>query len=81
MPMKPVLLASIRFYQKVLSRETGWLSKIYPKQTCRFHPTCSQYAYEAIDRYGTVKGSWLGIRRLLRCHPWNNGGIDPVPKP
>lgn len=47
--------------------------------SCRFFPSCSQYALEAVRRYGAVKGFWLGARRLLRCHPWNPGGFDPVP--
>lgn len=47
--------------------------------SCRFHPSCSQYTLEAVERYGFVKGSWLGARRLVRCHPFNPGGHDPVP--
>nr|WP_269330591.1 membrane protein insertion efficiency factor YidD [Kineosporia babensis] len=48
-------------------------------QTCRFYPSCSQYALTAVQRHGAVRGSWLAGRRLLRCHPWNPGGIDHVP--
>ena len=61
----------IRFYQSYISPLTG--------PTCRFHPTCSHYTLEAIEKYGALKGSWLGIRRILRCHPFNPGGYAPVP--
>ncbi|HWN20221.1 MAG TPA: membrane protein insertion efficiency factor YidD [Gemmatimonadales bacterium] len=47
--------------------------------SCRFHPSCSQYALEAVTRYGALKGGWLAARRLVRCHPYNPGGFDPVP--
>ena len=68
-----VLLAtlSVRLYQIILSPVIG--------PACRFYPSCSNYAIEALDRYGLVKGIYLAIRRLLRCHPWNDGGVDPVP--
>ncbi len=69
--MKFVSLTLIRLYQNTLSR-------VLPP-TCRFYPSCSQYTYEAIAKYGFVRGGWLGIKRLARCHPFNPGGYDPVP--
>jgi putative membrane protein insertion efficiency factor len=69
--MKFVVLALIHLYQNTLSR-------VLPS-TCRFYPSCSQYTYEAIAKYGSLRGGWLGIRRILRCHPFNPGGYDPVP--
>ena len=69
--MKKVLLALIRFYQR-------HISPCFPAR-CRFTPTCSQYALEALEKYGAVKGSWLALRRILRCHPFHKGGYDPVP--
>lgn len=65
-----LLLSSIRVYQRYVSPLTG--------RTCRFQPTCSQYAYEAVGKYGPVKGTGLALHRLLRCHPFNPGGYDPV---
>ena len=65
------LLRVIRFYQVAISPGLGNL--------CRYAPTCSQYTYEAIERHGAVRGSWLGLRRLIRCHPWGGSGYDPVP--
>ncbi len=69
--LKRVILWLIRFYQRVIS-------PMFPP-TCRFTPTCSHYTYEAIERYGLWKGGWLGVKRILRCHPLNPGGYDPVP--
>lgn len=69
--VRAVALALIRFYQAALSPLLG--------RHCRYHPTCSAYAHEAIARYGFFRGVWLGVRRLSRCHPFHAGGIDPVP--
>jgi putative membrane protein insertion efficiency factor len=69
--IKVLLKTIIRFYQKVLS-------PLKPP-VCRYYPTCSQYAYEAFDKYGLLKGSFLAIKRLLRCNPLFKGGFDPLP--
>ena len=66
-----VLIALVRGYQKVISPLLG--------HNCRFTPTCSQYALEAIEKYGALKGGWLAFRRILRCNPFHKGGYDPVP--
>ncbi|HEX8973990.1 MAG TPA: membrane protein insertion efficiency factor YidD [Patescibacteria group bacterium] len=78
--MKKAVLLIIKIYQKVFSLDHGLLSKVYPTRICRFHPSCSHYAYEAVERFGVLKGLWLGAKRVSRCHPWNDGGYDPVPK-
>ena len=70
--MKRVFLVLIRFYQTAVSP--------YFPARCRFRPTCSAYAYEAVSKYGAIKGGWLALRRLLRCHPFYKGNFfDPVP--
>ena len=69
--MKGLLLGAIRAYRLLLSPWWGG--------QCRFSPTCSDYAAEAITRHGSLSGSWLALRRLARCHPWCAGGFDPVP--
>ncbi len=70
-PVVVAMLGLIRAYQRVLSPLLG--------AKCRFHPTCSRYTYEAIEVHGAVKGSWLGIKRIGRCQPFREGGLDPVP--
>ena len=69
-PTRAVLVL-IRVYQKALSPLTP--------PSCRFHPTCSHYTYEAVVRFGLKRGGWLGLKRLCRCHPFQKGGYDPVP--
>lgn len=71
--MKKLFILCIRFYQKFISP----LKPDYYR--CIYTPTCSQYAIEALQKYGVVKGSWLAIKRILRCHPFHEGGYDPVP--
>lgn len=69
--MKTLLIWVVRAYRLVLSPMLG--------QNCRFYPSCSSYAIEALQTHGALRGSWLTARRLGRCHPWNEGGLDPVP--
>jgi len=70
-PVAAVLLLPVRAYRR-------WISPFLPP-ACRFHPSCSAYAVEALTAHGAVRGSWLALRRLLRCGPWHPGGLDPVP--
>lgn len=65
--MKNIILKLIRFYQK---------TKFF--HVCRFTPTCSEYTYQAIEKYGSLKGLFLGLKRIIRCHPWSKGGYNPV---
>lgn len=67
-----VLIALVRFYQVAVSSWTAG--------ACRFTPTCSGYAIEALERYGALRGSWRSVRRIFRCHPWGGWGYDPVPR-
>ena len=69
--MKSVLVAAIRGYQYAIRPLIG--------ANCRFYPSCSDYAREAVERHGALKGTWLAVRRILRCHPYHPGGYDPVP--
>jgi putative membrane protein insertion efficiency factor len=69
--MKTLLIALVRGYQYALRPMLG--------TNCRFHPSCSDYAREAIERHGAARGAWLATRRILRCHPYHPGGYDPVP--
>lgn len=69
--MKYVLIGLLRAYRFAISPLYG--------QVCRYHPSCSAYALEAVTVHGSIKGSWLAVRRIGRCHPWASGGYDPVP--
>ena len=71
--MKRILLGLIKAYRVLVSPLLG------PR--CRFYPTCSAYAAEAIDTHGALRGSWLAVKRVAKCHPWHPGGVDPVPPP
>ncbi|APH36875.1 MULTISPECIES: membrane protein insertion efficiency factor YidD [Bacillus] len=69
--MKTIMIAFIRGYQKFISPLTP--------PSCRFYPTCSQYGIEAVKTHGALKGGWLTLKRILKCHPFHPGGVDPVP--
>lgn len=70
MILKKLLILLVRGYQK-------FISPFFPP-TCRFYPTCSAYFIQAVEKYGALKGSWLGIKRILKCHPFHKGGYDPL---
>lgn len=71
--MRRIMIFLIRAYQTILSPFLG--------QRCRFYPSCSAYALEAVEKHGATRGLWLSLKRLSRCHPWHEGGVDPVPEP
>ncbi len=70
--MRGLLLGAIVLYQETLAR-------VLPPGTCRFYPSCSEYAYTVVARHGALKGGWLAMSRLARCHPFHPGGLDPAP--
>lgn len=76
--LSKLAVALIKGYQKVLSPDHGPLKIFFSKQVCRFHPTCSEYSIEAIEKYGFWKGIKLGMKRISKCHPFNDGGYDPL---
>ena len=80
--MKKIFLWLIKIYQKTLSLDHGYLGKVFPNwRNCKFTPTCSEYMYKSIDRFGIFRGGLLGIKRLVRCNPWAvPGQYDPVPE-
>lgn len=72
MSMKKIIISMIKFYRK-------YLSPLKRGATCRFTPTCSMYALQAVEKYGALKGSYLAVKRILKCHPFHEGGFDPLP--
>lgn len=84
----PILLAIpkmavksvIRLYQRLASPDHGPLRFLFPNGVCKYHPTCSEYALEAVDEHGIIRGLWMAQGRIFRCTPWAAGGHDPVPK-
>lgn len=72
------VLKAIKIYQKTLSFDHGWPKIFYPHGYCRFKPTCSEYAFSAIEKYGVLKGGIMSFWRVLRCNPFSKGGWDPV---
>lgn len=73
-----VVLQMIKFYQKTFSPDHGFGKVLHPQGLCKFKPTCSEYGYEAISKYGLIKGGAMAIIRIFRCNPWSKGGWDPV---
>jgi len=73
-----MILKLIRIYQKTFSPDHSKFGVLHPYGFCRFKPTCSEYGYQAIEKYGVVRGGVKAMSRVLRCHPWSQGGWDPV---
>jgi len=73
-----LVLQLIRLYQKTLSFDHGWFKLLFPNGYCRFQPTCSEYGYEAVAKYGIIIGGLKALWRILRCNPWHHGGFDPL---
>jgi putative membrane protein insertion efficiency factor len=77
--MKNAVLRLIRYYQKSKFFHLPIFQALFmTDRVCRFQPSCSEYTYQAIKKYDILKGSWLGLKRVLRCHPWSKGGYDPL---
>jgi putative membrane protein insertion efficiency factor len=78
--MKKFILALIHFYQKTEVFHKQFFKTFFMTDAiCRFRPTCSVYTYQAVEKYGAFRGLLLGLRRIIRCHPWSRGGYDPLP--
>ena len=77
--IKKILIAFIHSYQQTLSPDHGWFSSLHPYGYCRHFPTCSEYACQAIDRYGAIKGSLLALTRIVRCNPYAKPSVDTLP--
>jgi len=76
--MKKIILALIRFYQRSLNFGGVFKYLFLTDKACRFYPTCSEYCYQAIEKYGIIRGVFVGLKRIVRCHPWSQGGKDPL---
>jgi hypothetical protein len=77
--MKSVILVFIRFYQKTSFFHKALFRALFISDSvCRYRPTCSNYTYQAVDKYGVLKGLFLGLKRIIRCHPFTHGGYDPL---
>jgi len=77
--MKKIILNFIRFYQKTSFFHNYFFRLFFlSDKVCRFNPTCSEYTYQAVEKYGIIKGFWLALKRIVRCHPWSKGGNDPL---
>ena len=78
--MKKIALKLIKSYQKTSYLHNELFKTLFlTDQVCKFEPTCSRYTYQAIDRHGVLRGTWIGLKRIVRCHPFSKGGYDPLP--
>jgi uncharacterized protein len=77
---KRIAVILIGLYQALLSPDHSWLKFLHPYGYCKYYPTCSQYAKEAIEQFGLISGGFLAIKRVISCHPWARPKVDPIPK-